>query len=233
MPIFLEIGSRYRFDNTERIKIASTCFKRGKQPKVLTTLAGEVQGIVTILGTGGGITKIGEERGKKGGRQRGREGREVDGRQMSRAAGPCDSFNQSLGCVLPRSRTNYVQSCYEFKWKPALPCGYFSFPFYIFHYFPFPLLFFLISEHRAKRLRSRCFLSLKRKILSERDGSRFLGFNEEIQSYVMVVVGRRSVHVYRGVISIITYSRLKYRFPSPQEKFKELPQFRNLSVAKP
>lgn len=68
MPIFLEIGSRYRFDNTERIKIASTCFKRGKQPKVLTTLAGEVQGIVTILGTGGGITKIGEERGKKGGR---------------------------------------------------------------------------------------------------------------------------------------------------------------------
>lgn len=56
-----------------------------------------------------------EDRGGKG------EGREADGRQMSRAAGPCDSFNQSLGCVLPRSRTNYVQSCYEFKWKPALP----------------------------------------------------------------------------------------------------------------
>lgn len=97
------------------IKIASSCFKGGKQRKLLTTLAGEVQGIVTILGTGGGITKIGEERGKKA------EGREADGRQMSRAAGPCDSFNQSLGCVLPRSRTNYVQSCYEFKWKPALP----------------------------------------------------------------------------------------------------------------
>lgn len=31
----------------------------GEQPKVLTTLAGEFQGIVTILGTGGGITKIG------------------------------------------------------------------------------------------------------------------------------------------------------------------------------
>lgn len=97
------------------IKIANSCFKGGKQRKLLTTLAGEVQGIVTILGTGGGITKIGEERGKKA------EGREADGRQMSRAAGPCDSFNQSLGCVLPRSRTNYVQSCYEFKWKPALP----------------------------------------------------------------------------------------------------------------
>lgn len=101
------------------IKIASSCFKGGKQRKLLTTLAGEVQGIVTILGTGGGITKIGEERGKKAERER--EGREADGRQMSRAAGPCDSFNQSLGCVLPRSRTNYVQSCYEFKWKPALP----------------------------------------------------------------------------------------------------------------
>lgn len=101
------------------IKIASSCFKGGKHRKLLTTLAGEVQGIVTILGTGGGITKIGEERGKKAERER--EGREADGRQMSRAAGPCDSFNQSLGCVLPRSRTNYVQSCYEFKWKPALP----------------------------------------------------------------------------------------------------------------
>lgn len=39
---------------------------------------------------------------------------------MSRAAGPCDSFNQSLGCVLPGSRTNYAGSCYEFKWKAAL-----------------------------------------------------------------------------------------------------------------
>lgn len=52
----LNFSVRYRLI---QIKIASTCFKR-----VLTTLAGEVQGIVTILGTGGGITKIGAEKGK-------------------------------------------------------------------------------------------------------------------------------------------------------------------------
>lgn len=58
------------------IKIASSCFKGGKHRKLLTTLAGEVQGIVTILGTGGGITKIGEERGKKR-REREREERQT------------------------------------------------------------------------------------------------------------------------------------------------------------
>lgn len=50
----LNFSVRYRL-----IQIKITCFKR-----VLTTLAGEVQGIVTILGTGGGITKIGAEKGK-------------------------------------------------------------------------------------------------------------------------------------------------------------------------
>jgi len=36
-----------------------------------------------------------------------------DGRQMSRAARLCDSFNQSLGCVPLGPEANYVRSCYE------------------------------------------------------------------------------------------------------------------------
>lgn len=37
----------------------------------------------------------------------------ADGRQMSRAARPCDSFNQSLGCVPLGPEANYARSCYE------------------------------------------------------------------------------------------------------------------------
>lgn len=114
--IFLEAASRVIDTGAGPDRNREHLFYNGEQPETFD----HPLRIVTILDTAGGITKTGsaEEERRKGRGESG--GKRLDGRQMSRATGPCDSFNQSLGCVLPRSRTNYVQSCYAFEREPAL-----------------------------------------------------------------------------------------------------------------